>query len=453
MAARRPPVSVVVPFFGSPAQAERAVAAVRGLELGPADEIIVADNTPEQAAAQCAGGAVRHVDATQVRSSYYARNVGAHHARNDWLLFLDADTDPVRTLVDEYFRTAVGEDVGAVGGAVLASADQTGLIPRYSRSRGHVEHTEEHPHRPMAVTANLLVRRRAWAELGGFLEGIRSGGDADFSWRLQDAGWRLTYAPRAAVEHHHRESLKALLRQSARYGAGMRWLRRRHPGAQFDGRLRGLARCAAGILVWAATLRFERALFKGIDGAWIVAEAVGSLSSNAHREPAAADVVAIAEVFPDPAASSPAPDIAALRRGGRNVVIEADRRPVRPDWESARGLTISYAEDDGAALRFRDLTWLAATRPFQCGRDLISRPHGSRPLRELAPVARRIASSNASDLHAQGGGASETDAVRLGSLLGVTLTVSERLNLNRTPESLAGPAVAVDREQARNEMP
>ena len=61
--------------------------------------------------------------------------------------------------------------------------------------------------------------------------GIRSGGDVDFCWRLQRAGWTLEQRPEARVEHHHREDLASFLAMVARYGAGSRWLNERHPGA------------------------------------------------------------------------------------------------------------------------------------------------------------------------------------------------------------------------------
>ena len=82
-----------------------------------------------------------------------------------------------------------------------------------------------------AATGNLLVRRAAFEEVGGFADGIRSGGDVDLCWRLQDAGWELERRPEATVEHHHRDDLGSFLAMVARYGAGSRWLNERRPGA------------------------------------------------------------------------------------------------------------------------------------------------------------------------------------------------------------------------------
>ena len=73
----RPPVSVVVPFLGELAEAERLVAELRRLELGPGDQLILADNTRSGIAAGLGGGALEVVGAAATRSASFARNAGA----------------------------------------------------------------------------------------------------------------------------------------------------------------------------------------------------------------------------------------------------------------------------------------------------------------------------------------------------------------------------------------
>jgi GT2 family glycosyltransferase len=131
------------------------------------------------------------------------------------------------------------------------------------------------------VTANLMVRASAFEAIAGFATGIRSGGDADLCWRLQDAGWELGYRPRATVAHAHRETLRALLRQVARDSAATPWLERRHPGSRVPlHAVRGLVRAVAGTAWFAVTLRPRRAAYKVIDGCVIAAQAVGERRGN-----------------------------------------------------------------------------------------------------------------------------------------------------------------------------
>jgi GT2 family glycosyltransferase len=55
---------------------------------------------------------------------------------------------------------------------------------------------------PWAVAAFLLVRRTAWDAVGGFDESLwMYAEDLDLGWRMQRAGWRARYEPRAVVDH------------------------------------------------------------------------------------------------------------------------------------------------------------------------------------------------------------------------------------------------------------
>lgn len=279
----RPTVSVVVPLNGDAAYAMRTRAAFEQLALGPDDELIVADNTPDGVAGSLLGPMVRVVHAPEQRSSYYARNRGAAAAAGDWLLFVDADCVPLGDLVERYFTAPVAEDVGAVAGAIVGVAEQDSLLARYARDRNFLDQLDgvHSGDGAGAATGNLLVRRVAFEEVGGFAPGIRSAGDVDLCWRLGDAGWEIDRRSEAAVEHHHREDLASFLAMVARYGAGSRWLNQRRPGAAprwpLVSGLAGSARDVAGHL---ARGRLEPALFRAIDGLGLIAHNVGYRASN-----------------------------------------------------------------------------------------------------------------------------------------------------------------------------
>lgn len=229
-----PAISVIVPFKGSAAAAGRLLADLGRLAVRAGDEIVVVDNSPARVLDRLAlPEGVRITAAPRLRSSYHARNRGVAAAGGEWLLFLDADCRPAADLLERYRRERLDDErCGAIGGAIVGVLGQAGLLASYARERRFVTHAgpRHHPYRPYAITANLLVRRRAWEAVGGFDEAVRSTGDADFCWRLQDAGWELRFADGPVIEHLHREHLAGLLRQVARYGAGLGWLERRHPG-------------------------------------------------------------------------------------------------------------------------------------------------------------------------------------------------------------------------------
>lgn len=288
----RPAVSVVVPFRGDGAAARRLLTSLSRLEPAAGDELIIADNSAEQVLADPrqmgpgVGATVRVVPATAERSSYHARNAGAAAAQNGWLLFMDADCGPAPGLLEAFFARAIPSRCGAVAGQILGDPEQRSLAARYARSRHLFDHARGliRPEHGGAAAGNLLVRRTAFIQVGGFTEGIRSGGDLDLCRRLRLAGWGLEFRPAALVHHRHRETLPSLLGAMARYGAGARWLNRRYPGSSprwsLGRGLGGATRDAAGA---AAQGRWEPALYRSIDGLGLIAHNLGYLSGNELR--------------------------------------------------------------------------------------------------------------------------------------------------------------------------
>jgi hypothetical protein len=323
--AQRPAITVVLTFHGSEAEAEVALAELGRLRLGPGDAALLVDNTEGEVARRCKlpSGVAAAVSPIK-KSVYAARNVGAETAITEWLQEL----------------------------------------------------LQRHPYRPMAVTANLLVRRAAWESVGGFAERTRSGADADFCWRLMDAGWTLEYRDAPAVTHDHRRTVRALLAQSRRDGAGGTWLARRWPGYRPFLGPRGFLRALAGALGWPLLGQPRRGLFKALDGIWGAAFDIGGLGSNAPPEPAAPEVIALLDEVP--AAEDPLPvELADALAAGRAVAVEARRRPVCPGWAAVRELPVHFWEDDGPLSRLAAVIRLLTTGP-------------QRLPAELGPPARRL---------------------------------------------------------------
>jgi GT2 family glycosyltransferase len=425
----RPAVSVVMPFAGSRVEAESALGALLDLDIGPDDELIVADNAgvvPEH-------GHVRVVAVGSERSPSHARNVGAEHATRDWILFLDADCRALPGLIGAYFAEAIEPDVGALAGEVLADADALTFAARYGAARSFLGQSIHlaHPYLPRAVAANLLVRREAFELIGGFYEGVRAAEDTDFSWRLQRAGWRLAARPGAQVEHRYRTSLTELRRQWRGYAAGRAWLARRYDdfvpepalrraGSRVLRRLGGARRrrVAPPPRRAGATDRgpLDRGRFLAVDALLGAEELAGFALSNrpaTARGRPQARVVLVADRFP--ARGDPLGDFARTLAGAR---VESAARPEAVDRAVARGLTIDYREDDGAATRTVAMLRLVAHHPLRSVRDGLARRPGEPSLAALAPAVRRLARDRGARVHPLGGEETLAVARRLASLAG-----------------------------------
>jgi len=423
-----------MPFAGSAHAAETAIDALLGLDLRPGDELILSDN----AGTASARGGVAVIGAPGERSPAHARNVGAARAHGEWILFLDADCIAPRGLLDAFFAAPVADDVGALAGEVVALPSGDTLASRYGSARSFLSQQTHlnHPYRPRAVAANLLVRRAAFEQIGGFYEGVRAAEDTDFSWRLQAAGWRLELRRRAQVEHRYRGTVGELRRQWRGYAAGRAWLARRYEGfepepavARALGRMRHRTRAALGPgSAQAAGLpgarraappveagRLERGRYLALDALLSAEELAGLALSNrpAGRRRTAADVVMVADRFP--ARGDPLVEfVRALER----VRVEAATRPELLDGNLARGLEIDYREDDGIAARVGALLALVVRHPLRVTGDLLARRPGEPGLSTLAPAVLRLRRDRRARVHALGGDEARATARRLARLAG-----------------------------------
>ena len=427
----RPPVTVVMPFGGDAAAALAAVQALLALETRPGDELILVDN----AGVAQERGEVSVIRATAESSPAYARNAGAERASNDWILFLDADCRAPAGLLDRYLAEGVAADVGALAGEVLAAPNAQTLAGRYGAARSFLSQEAHlaHPYRPRAVAANLMVRRAAFETVGGFYEGLRAAEDTDFSWRLQQAGWRLEPRLQALVQHSYRSTLGDLRRQWRGYAAGRAWLARRYQGfepepaarraigrgrrrlagdgdgaAQASRSKRGGTDLAVG--------RLERGRYFAVDALLAAEELRGLALSNRPPRAAAsgpAKVVLVADRFPAP--GDPLVEFAQTLDQAR---VEAVSRPNAVSVQVLRGLAIEYREDDGAAARAIASAKLVARHPLRCLADLIGRSPGEPTLTALAPAAVRLSREPAARLLPLGGEGTQATAERLAALTG-----------------------------------
>ena len=436
----RPAVSVVMPFAGDQASARAALQTLLALETRLGDQLILADNS---GGAPSADG-VEVVTAGSERSPAYARNVGAGQAQSDWILFLDADCLAPHSLIDDYFGEPIEPDVGALAGGVVPSPDGATLAAQYGAARSFLSHESHfsHPYLPRAVAANLLVRRAAFEQLGGFYEGVRAAEDTDFSWRIQRAGWRLELRPQARVEHRYRQTLSELRRQWRGYAAGRAWLGRRYEGFEPEpalrrargrawrvvvrrgaGRVKPLPGAAPGRSgARSPAGRIQRGRYRVLDALLGAEELAGLMLSNrplvARCNPrldgdGSTQVVLVADRFP--ARGDPLVDFARTLERAR---VEAVARPESVDVDVARALAVDYREDDGAAARLAALARLAVRHPVRCASDVMHRRLGEPRLGALAPAALRLQRNADARVHPLGGEDVRAATRRLAALAG-----------------------------------
>ena len=119
----------------------------------------------------------------------------------------------------------------------------------------------------------------------------------------------------------------------------------------------------------------------------------------------------------------------ALADEGVDVRIEAATRSKRPNPEAADAPPVVFWDETGSrGENARALAWLWTRHPLRTLRDLTARSRwrrdeAIRPLRRLAPIARRMA-SDADHMHVHFAGAAALDAMRISLLTGVPYSVT-----------------------------
>ncbi len=243
MPGQRPSVNVVVPFRGSAGALEELRGRLGALRLREGDSVLVVDNTPGDPPARKAGP-VPVLHAAGQATPGYARNRGAALGHADWLLFVDADVLAPPDLLDRCFDPPPAEETGLLAGGIEDQPvpPDAPAAARYTHIRGFMsqDDTLRAGRWGFPKTANAAIRRAAFEGVGGFREHIRAAEDADLSFRLREAGWKMERREEAAVVHLSRQTAYGFVVQKLCHGAGGAWLEREYPGASPPRRLAGL---------------------------------------------------------------------------------------------------------------------------------------------------------------------------------------------------------------------
>ncbi len=174
-----------------------------------------------------------------------ARNRGARSAQSDFVAFTDADCIPEPDWIAQLME-AFGDDVVAAGGT-YANENDGSWLSRMIHEEIQVRHDRFGDDVDFLGSFNVMYRRDAFDAAGGFDALFRSasGEDNDLAYRLQDAGGRLAFTPRAIVSHHHPTHLASYLRTQTRHGYWRMKLYQKHPNRSRGDRYAGLRDLAA----------------------------------------------------------------------------------------------------------------------------------------------------------------------------------------------------------------
>ena len=160
-----------------------------------------------------------------------ARNLGARLAKGDVVVFLDDDTIPTPTWLEEILKAFEKSSHAGIGGMTYNVKTKT----LSEKLLHHVNHLHS-PTDPVSqqvtflVTVNAAFQKRVFEEIGGFDEDFKlpCGEDIDFGYRVRKKGYTLGVAQNAVVLHHQRDTLKGMFKNWYLYGKGIYRCQHKH---------------------------------------------------------------------------------------------------------------------------------------------------------------------------------------------------------------------------------
>ena len=233
-----PKFSIVIPVKAVNAYVRETVPHILALAGGDW-ELLIVTNDPEPSEWQ--DGRIRTLASGRIGPGL-KRDLGAKHAQGEILVFLDDDSYPRPDLLEaasKYFQEPAVAAVGGpavtppqdgfwakVSGAVFLSRLSGGAPERYVPV-GPSREIQDWP------SVNLMVRRSAFSEVGGFNVPYWPGEDTKLCLEIVNAGKKILYAPDMLVWHHRRPGLGAHLKQVGAYGLHRGYFAKKYPETSF----------------------------------------------------------------------------------------------------------------------------------------------------------------------------------------------------------------------------
>lgn len=149
--------------------------------------------------------------------SYAARNKGAEHASGEFLAFTDSDCMPHEDWLANAIKRFEADDCDLIGGEIDIFRPSSGSNHMYIYDKFTAFHQDKNIAEGKCVTANLIVKRSVFEELGGFDSSLKSGGDWEFSKRFMENHYSMVFDDTVTVSHPAKRDLRELLRKQYRF--------------------------------------------------------------------------------------------------------------------------------------------------------------------------------------------------------------------------------------------
>jgi len=224
-----PPISFLVPCYNESVNAEETFAAALAIDYPDFEVIAINDGSRDDTGQVLEAIAARHsrmrvVHLVQNQGKATALTAGALLARHEILVCIDGDA-----LVDPHCLRWIARafqfpELGALTGNPRIRNRTTILgqlqVGEFSATLGLIKRAQATYGRLFTISGVMCAfRKRALAEAGWWSARTLTE-DVDVTWRIQMAGWRVTYVPNAVCWILMPETIRGLWRQRLRWAEG-----------------------------------------------------------------------------------------------------------------------------------------------------------------------------------------------------------------------------------------
>jgi len=224
--------SFIIPAFNRPDEIRELLESFSQLELPVSNfegfEVIIADGSPTPILSEVIKSFQLKVKVLHLHRPRLAispsRNLGAEHAKGEYLIFLDSDVILPSHYMNAVHTTLLKETIHAFGGPDAAHASFTNVQKAISfamtsyLTTGGIRGGKKQIHQYNPRGFNMGIKKEVFEQMRGF-SSFTCGEDIELSIRIVNEHYTVKLIPEAFVYHKRRTTFRSFFRQVFRFGA------------------------------------------------------------------------------------------------------------------------------------------------------------------------------------------------------------------------------------------